>query len=84
MFRLYLSHLQALKFQIDTVIEQCIVRSPTLKIIKLYNNECKRMAVLTVNICHTHTFIVIQSDYFKRWDPTMHCSLTVWIGPLRA
>jgi hypothetical protein len=36
MFRLYLSHLQALKGQIHTVSEQCIVGSPTITIIRLH------------------------------------------------
>jgi hypothetical protein len=33
MFRLYMSHLQALNGQIHTIREQCIVVSPTLTII---------------------------------------------------
>jgi hypothetical protein len=33
MFRLYLSHFQALKDQIQTISEQCIVGSPPLTII---------------------------------------------------
>jgi hypothetical protein len=48
MFRLYLSHLQALKDQIHTVSEQCILGSPTLTIIRLYNKEVLRVAVLLV------------------------------------
>jgi hypothetical protein len=48
MFRLYLSHLPALKGQIHTVGEQCIVGSPVLTKIQLYNNENLRMAVLLV------------------------------------
>jgi hypothetical protein len=39
MFRLYLSHLQALKAQIHTVNEQCIVGSPTLTIYRVNSNE---------------------------------------------
>jgi hypothetical protein len=39
MFRLYLSHHQALKAQIHTVNEQCIVGSPTLTVYKENNNE---------------------------------------------
>jgi hypothetical protein len=38
MFRLYLSHHQALKAQIHTVNEQCIVESPTLTIYRENNN----------------------------------------------
>jgi hypothetical protein len=39
MFRLYLSHLQALKIQSHTVNEQCIVGSPTLTTYRLNNKE---------------------------------------------
>jgi spore coat polysaccharide biosynthesis predicted glycosyltransferase SpsG len=39
MFRLYLSHHLALKAQIHTVNEQCIVGSPTLTIHRVNNNE---------------------------------------------
>jgi hypothetical protein len=39
MFRLYLSHHQALKAQIYIVNEQCIVGSPTLTIYRVNNNE---------------------------------------------
>jgi hypothetical protein len=39
MFRLYLSHHQALKAQIHTVDEQCIVGPPTLTIYIVKNNE---------------------------------------------
>jgi hypothetical protein len=39
MFRLYLSHHQALKTQIHTVNEQCIVGYPTLTIYRVNNNE---------------------------------------------
>jgi hypothetical protein len=46
MFRLYLSHLQALKAQIHTVSEQLMVGSPTLTVIRLYNKEILRVAVL--------------------------------------
>jgi hypothetical protein len=38
-FRLYLSHHQALKAQIHIVNEQCIVGSQTLTIYKVNNNE---------------------------------------------
>jgi tRNA A37 threonylcarbamoyladenosine biosynthesis protein TsaE len=41
MFRLYPSHLQALKGKIHTVSEQRIVGSPTLTIIRVYNKETK-------------------------------------------
>jgi hypothetical protein len=55
MFRLFLSHLQALKAHIRTVKEQCIVESPTLTI---YHRNS-----------HTHIFIfiVIIFIYCKRW-----------------
>jgi hypothetical protein len=39
MFRLYLSHLQALKAQIHTENEQCIVGSPTLTIYRVNKNK---------------------------------------------
>jgi hypothetical protein len=39
MFRLYLSHLQALKKQIHTVNEHCIVGFPTLIIYRENNDE---------------------------------------------
>jgi spore coat polysaccharide biosynthesis predicted glycosyltransferase SpsG len=39
MFRLYLSHHQALKAQIHTVNEKCIVGSPALTIYRVKNNE---------------------------------------------
>jgi hypothetical protein len=39
MFRLYLSHHQAVKAQIHTVNEQCIVVSPTLTIYRVNNDE---------------------------------------------
>jgi hypothetical protein len=39
MFRLYLSHLHALKGQIHTVGKQCIVGSPKLTINRLYNYQ---------------------------------------------
>jgi hypothetical protein len=39
MFRLYLSHHLALKAQIRTVNEQCIVGSPTHTIYRVNNNE---------------------------------------------
>jgi hypothetical protein len=38
MFLLYLSHLQALKGQMHIISEQCIVGSPALTKIRLYNN----------------------------------------------
>jgi hypothetical protein len=57
MFRLYLSHIKALKGQIHTVSEQCIVGSPMLimLVILLYNKEILRMAVL----------LLINSSYIK-------------------
>jgi hypothetical protein len=39
MFRLYLSHHQALKAQIHTVNEHCIEVSPALTIYRVNNNE---------------------------------------------
>jgi hypothetical protein len=48
MFRLYLGHLQALKIEIHTVNEQCIVGSQTLTIYRVDNNENKYVAVLMV------------------------------------
>jgi hypothetical protein len=48
MFRLYLSHLQALKIQIHTVNDQCIVGFPTLTIYTVNNNENMYVAVLMV------------------------------------
>jgi hypothetical protein len=48
MFRLYLNHLQDLKGQIHTISEQCIVGSTTLTLIRLYNKEIVRMAVLLI------------------------------------
>jgi hypothetical protein len=39
MFRLYLIHHQALKAQIHTVNERCIVGSPTLTMYRVNNNE---------------------------------------------
>jgi hypothetical protein len=49
MFRLYLSHLQALKAQIHTVNEQCIVGSPMHKIYRVNNSENMYVAVLMVH-----------------------------------
>jgi hypothetical protein len=48
MFRLYLSHLQALKGQIHTVGKQRIVGSPTLTIFRYCDIESMRAAVLEV------------------------------------
>jgi hypothetical protein len=48
MFRLYLSHHQALKAQIHTVNEQCVVGSATLTIYRVNNNENMYVAVLMV------------------------------------
>jgi hypothetical protein len=68
MFRLYLSHLQALKGQIHTINKQCIVGSQTLTIIRLYNKEILRMAVLLVTdnayggfTCATENFFGIRT-----------------------
>jgi hypothetical protein len=65
MFRIYLSHLQALKGQIYTVSEQCVVESPTFTIIRLYSNEILRLL---------YNLIIVSVG-----DSTMRWSLIVWI-----
>jgi hypothetical protein len=72
MFRLYLSHLQALKGQMHIISEQCIVGSQELTKIRLYNN-------IIISWLYGAMGLLLNIG-----DPTMHCSLIVWIWPLRA
>jgi hypothetical protein len=75
MFRLYVSHLQALKGQIHTISEHCIVGSPTLKIIVLYNKEILRMAVLLVTDNNTIQPVICRMGTTSRVWLTVSCLL---------
>jgi hypothetical protein len=71
MFGLYLSHLQALKKQIPTVNEQCIVGSPMLTIYRVNNNENMYVAVLMVyNIYSIYgiiVYVIVYSIHNSIW-----------------
>jgi hypothetical protein len=85
MFRLYLGHLQALKGQIHTISEQCILGSATLTMIRLYNNETACGSFILpvlcniIILCMSHC-CVLTDTFYPMYFLGLVCLALAWLG----